>query len=71
MIFSIIGKKGPARTRLSFLRLVCGIAFWSMELLLITIVALWALLFSGANFPFRLSPFASAACHGTPRDLRN
>src|SRR5438067_1219676 len=44
--FLIIEKEKVRRAHdFLFFGLVCGIAFWSMELLLITIVALWALLF--------------------------
>jgi 4-amino-4-deoxy-L-arabinose transferase-like glycosyltransferase len=44
--FLIIEKGNIRRVRdFFFFGLICGIAFWSMELLLITIVALWLLLF--------------------------
>ncbi len=52
MIFFLIIEKEKVRRARDFLffGLVCGIAFWSMELLLITIVALWALLFLRRKF---------------------
>jgi len=51
ILFLIIEKEKAPRARdFLFFGLVCGIAFWSMELLLITIVALWALLFLRRKF---------------------
>src|SRR5436309_5962224 len=51
ILFLIIEKEKVRRARdFLFFGLVCGIAFWSMELLLITIVALWALLFLRRKF---------------------
>src|SRR5439155_5275078 len=51
ILFLIIEKEKVRRARdFFFFGLVCGIAFWSMELLLITIVALWALLFLRRKF---------------------
>src|SRR5438132_4849848 len=45
ILFLIVESKTPPRTRDIFLfGLTCGVAFWSMELLLILIVALWVLL---------------------------
>jgi 4-amino-4-deoxy-L-arabinose transferase-like glycosyltransferase len=45
ILFLVVDKQETRRARDFFLfGLVCGIAFWSMELLLITIVALWVLL---------------------------
>ena len=51
ILFLIIEKEKVRRARdFFFFGLVCGIAFWSMELLLITIVALWVLLFLRRKF---------------------
>ena len=58
ILFLIIEKEKVRRARdFLFFGLVCGIAFWSMELLLITIVALWALLFLRRKFS--IQTFAS------------
>ena len=51
IFFLIIEKENIRRARdFFFFGLVCGIAFWSMELLLITIAALWLLLFLRRKF---------------------
>src|SRR5437764_3080445 len=51
IFFLIIEKKNTRRAGdFFFFGLVSGIAFWSMELLLITIVALWLLLFLRRKF---------------------
>src|SRR5260370_38242925 len=51
ILFLITEKEKVRRARdFLFFGLVCGIAFWSMELLLITIVALWASLFLRLRF---------------------
>jgi hypothetical protein len=51
ILFLIVEKENIRRTRdFFFFGLVCGIAFWSMELLLITIAALWLLLFLRRRF---------------------
>jgi 4-amino-4-deoxy-L-arabinose transferase-like glycosyltransferase len=51
ILFLIIENEKVRRVRdFFFFGLVCGIAFWSMELLLITIVALWVLLFLRRKF---------------------
>lgn len=53
ILFLIVEKSEPRRTRDFFLfGLVCGIALWSMELLLITIIALWLLLLARRRFSF-------------------
>ena len=58
ILFLIIEKEKVRSARdFLFFGLVCGIAFWSMELLLITIVALWALLFLRRKFS--IQTFAS------------
>src|SRR5881394_3347760 len=58
ILFLIIEKEKVRRARdFLFFGLVCGIVFWSMELLLITIVALWALLFLRRKFS--IQTFAS------------
>ena len=49
--FLIIEKKNVRRTRdFFFFGLICGVAFWSMELLLITIASLWVLSFLRRKF---------------------
>jgi len=51
IFFLIIEKENIRRSRdFFFFGLICGIAFWSMELLLITIAALWLLLFLRRKF---------------------
>jgi 4-amino-4-deoxy-L-arabinose transferase-like glycosyltransferase len=51
ILFLIIEQKNIRRAYgFFFLGLTCGIAFWSMELLLITIAALWLLLFLRRKF---------------------
>ena len=51
ILFLIVEKQETHRARDSFLfGLVCGIAFWGMELLLIMIVALWVLLLLRRKF---------------------
>jgi 4-amino-4-deoxy-L-arabinose transferase-like glycosyltransferase len=64
IVFLTIEKQKPARVRdIFFFGLLCGISFWGMELLLIPIVALWALLvlrrkFSIPGFGAGLGGFA-------------
>jgi hypothetical protein len=54
ILFLIIENEKVRRARdFFFFGLVCGIAFWSMELLLITIVALWVLLFLRRKFSLK------------------
>jgi 4-amino-4-deoxy-L-arabinose transferase-like glycosyltransferase len=54
ILFLTVEKQEPRRARDFFLfGLACGIALWSMELLLITIVALWILLLLRRRFSFR------------------
>src|SRR5260370_36133527 len=54
ILFLIIEKEPIRRTRdFFFFGLACGIAFWSMELLLITILALWLLLFLRRKFSIK------------------
>ena len=54
ILFLNIENEKVRRTRDFFLfGLGCGIAFWSMELLLITIVALWTLLFLRRKFSLK------------------
>ena len=66
--FLIIEKENIRRARdFFFFGLICGIAFWSMELLLITIAALWLLLFFDANSPLKLSAPALAASRSATR----
>jgi len=61
IFFLIIEKENSRRARdFLFFGLICGIAFWSMELLLITIVALWVLLFLRRKFSIQ----TFAACVG-------
>ena len=61
IFFLIIEKKNTRRGRdFFFFGLICGIAFWSMELLLITIVALWLLLFLRRKFAIK----TFAVCFG-------
>ena len=62
ILFLIIDTQQARRARdYFFFGLACGIAFWSMELLLIPIVALWALLLSRRKFSIK----AFAACAGS------
>src|SRR5947199_3501499 len=59
--FLIVEKQNVRHPRdFFFFGLICGIAFWSMELLLITIAALWFLLF----LPRKFSIKSFAACAG-------
>jgi 4-amino-4-deoxy-L-arabinose transferase-like glycosyltransferase len=61
LLFLIIEKEERCRVRdFFFFGLACGVAFWSMELLLITIAALWVLLFLRRRFAVK----PSAACVG-------
>src|SRR5438105_1491049 len=61
IFFLIIEKENSRRGRdFFFFGLICGIAFWSMELLLITIVALWLLLFLRRKFSIK----TFAVCFG-------
>jgi 4-amino-4-deoxy-L-arabinose transferase-like glycosyltransferase len=54
ILFLIIEKENIRRARdFFFFGLICGIAFWSMELLLITIAALWLLLFLRRKFSIK------------------
>jgi len=54
ILFLIIEKENLRRSRdFFFFGLICGIAFWSMELLLITIAALWLLLFLRRKFSIK------------------
>src|SRR5207244_11611350 len=58
ILFLIIENEKVRRTRdFLFFGLACGIAFWSMELLLITIVALWGLLFLRRKFSLKSFAF--------------
>jgi len=61
ILFLIIEKENSRRARdFFFFGLICGIAFWSMELLLITIAGLWVLLLLRRRF----SVITFAACAG-------
>jgi len=61
ILFLIIEKEQARRVRVFFFfGLACGIAFWSMELLLITIAALWVILFLRRKFSIK----TFAACVG-------
>ena len=61
ILFLIVEKENSRRARdFFFFGLVCGLAFWSMELLLITIAALWLLLFLRRKFSIQ----TFAACIG-------
>src|SRR5437879_1883027 len=61
ILFLIIENKKVNRARdFFFFGLACGIAFWSMELLLITIAGLWVLLFRRRKFSIQ----TFAACIG-------
>ena len=54
ILFLIIEKEEIRRGRdFFFFGLICGVAFWSMELLLITIAALWLLLFLRRKFSIK------------------
>src|SRR2546423_1339353 len=54
ILFLVIEKENIRRVRdFFFFGLICGIAFWSMELLLITIAALWLLLFLRRKFSIK------------------
>jgi 4-amino-4-deoxy-L-arabinose transferase-like glycosyltransferase len=54
ILFLTVEKQEPRRARdFVLFGLACGIALWSMELLLITIVALWILLLLRRRFSFR------------------
>jgi 4-amino-4-deoxy-L-arabinose transferase and related glycosyltransferases of PMT family len=81
ILFLMVEKSEPRRGRDFFLfGLVCGIALWSMELLLITIIALWLLLLLRRRFSFStvtiaLSGFAigyaPAICWNLTHSMRN
>ena len=59
ILFLVVEKQETRRARDFFLfGFVCGIAFWGMELLLITIVALWVLLLLRRKFSIKT--FATA-----------
>jgi hypothetical protein len=61
IFFLIIAKENIRRVRdFFFFGLICGVAFWSMELLLITIAALWFLLLVRRKFSIK----TFAACVG-------
>jgi len=54
ILFLIIENRDTRRARdFLFFGVACGIAFWSMELLLITIVALWVLLLGRRKFSIK------------------
>jgi 4-amino-4-deoxy-L-arabinose transferase-like glycosyltransferase len=54
ILFLAVEKQNPPRARdIFFFGLVCGISFWGMELLLILIVALWALLLLRRKFSIK------------------
>jgi hypothetical protein len=81
ILFLIVEKSQPRQVRDFFLfGLVCGIAFWSMELLLITILVLWLMLlvrrrFSFSTFTIALSGlaigYAPAICWNLTHSMRN
>src|SRR5207249_7174535 len=61
ILFLIIENEKVRRTRdFFFFGLACGVALWSMELLLISFAGLWVLLFLRRKFPIR----TFAACVG-------
>lgn len=73
-------QKLPRRRDLFLFGLLCGVAFWSMELLLITIVGLWLLLllrckFSMKNFALAFAGFligySPAICWNFTHEFRN
>ena len=81
ILFLTVEKQDARRTRDFFLfALACGIALWSMELLLITIVALWILLLVRRRFSFRtfavalggfVIGYAPAICWNLTHSMRN
>jgi 4-amino-4-deoxy-L-arabinose transferase-like glycosyltransferase len=81
IFFLIIEKENIRRARdFFFFGLICGIAFWSMELLLITIVALWVLLFLRRKFSIKTFAasvggfaigYAPAICWNLTHSFRN
>ena len=81
IFFLIIEKENVRRPRdFFFFGLICGIAFWSMELLLITIAALWLLLLLRRRFSIQtfaicvvgfLSGYAPAIWWNLTHSFRN
>jgi 4-amino-4-deoxy-L-arabinose transferase-like glycosyltransferase len=81
VLFLIVEKQNGSRARNFFLfGLLCGIALWGMELLLITIVALWLLLILERRLSIRtfgagaagfLLGYAPAICWNLTHSMRN